>query len=52
VLGAVPAAPVSTPLSWSELTAKLDPARFNLKTIFRRLARQQQDPLAGLLDGA
>jgi hypothetical protein len=27
----------------------LDPAHFNLKTIFRRLARQKRDPLAGLV---
>jgi bifunctional non-homologous end joining protein LigD len=49
VVRAVPAAPVSTPLSWRELTAELDPARFNVKTIFRRLARQKQDPMAGLV---
>jgi bifunctional non-homologous end joining protein LigD len=49
VLRAVPGAPVSTPLGWRELTADLDPARFNLETIFRRLARQKHDPLAGLL---
>ena len=49
VLRAVPGAPVSTPLGWQELTAKLDPKAYNLKTIFRRLARQQRDPMAGLL---
>jgi bifunctional non-homologous end joining protein LigD len=48
VLRAVPGAPVSTPLNWSELTPALDPAQFNLKTIFRRLARQKRDPMAEL----
>ena len=48
-LRAVPAAPVSTPLRWQELQPALDPKAYNLKTIFRRLARQQSDPMAGLL---
>ena len=48
VLRAVPGAPVSTPLNWSELTPALNPADFNLKTIFRRLARQKQDAMAEL----
>jgi bifunctional non-homologous end joining protein LigD len=49
VVRAVPGAPVSTPLSWRELTPDLDPRQYNLKTIFRRLARQKQDPMAGLV---
>jgi bifunctional non-homologous end joining protein LigD len=49
VLRAVPGAPVSTPLRWQELTPTLDPRGYNLKTIFQRLARQQRDPMAGLL---
>jgi bifunctional non-homologous end joining protein LigD len=49
VLRAVPGAPVSTPLEWRELTANLDPKQFNLKTIFRRLARRKRDPMAGLV---
>src|SRR5438034_9834166 len=49
VLRAVPAASVSTPLEWRELTAELDPAQFNLPTIFRRLEKQKKDPAAGLL---
>jgi bifunctional non-homologous end joining protein LigD len=48
VLRAVPGAPVSTPLDWNELTPALDPARFNLRTIFRRLARRKSDPMAAL----
>jgi bifunctional non-homologous end joining protein LigD len=49
VLRAVPRATISTPLSWRELTARLDPGSFNPATIFRRLARQARDPLDGLL---
>jgi bifunctional non-homologous end joining protein LigD len=48
VLRAIAGAPVSTPLGWRELRPGLDPARFNLQTIFRRLARQKGDPLDGL----
>lgn len=48
VLRPVPGATVSTPLNWNELKAALTPARFTLKTIFRRLARQKRDPMAGL----
>src|SRR5205807_3829685 len=49
VLRAVPGAPVSTPLNWREVTPELNPADFNIKTIFRRLQRQKSDPMAGLL---
>jgi bifunctional non-homologous end joining protein LigD len=49
VLRAVPQATVSTPLTWAELTPALDPRRYNLKTIFRRLARQKTDPMASLV---
>jgi DNA polymerase Ligase (LigD) len=49
VLRAVSQATVSTPLTWSELTPALDPRRYNLKTIFRRLARQKNDPMAPLV---
>jgi bifunctional non-homologous end joining protein LigD len=40
-----PAAPVSTPLDWDEVDPRLDPARYNLRTIERRLA--SRDPWAG-----
>jgi bifunctional non-homologous end joining protein LigD len=40
---------VSTPLRWNEVTPKLDPTHFNLKTIFRRLAQQKSDPVARLV---
>jgi bifunctional non-homologous end joining protein LigD len=49
VLRAVPTASVSTPLEWREVTPTLDPTAFNLKSIFRRLAKQKKDPAAALL---
>ncbi len=49
VVRAVPQATVSTPLQWKELTPALDPGRFTVTTIFRRLTRQKKDPLAPLL---
>ena len=45
-----PAAPVSTPLRWSELTERLDPGRFTIRSVPRRMARLRQDPLAPVLD--
>jgi bifunctional non-homologous end joining protein LigD len=39
-----PRAPVSTPLDWDEVDVRLDPARYNLKTIERRVA--DADPWA------
>jgi bifunctional non-homologous end joining protein LigD len=50
VLRAIPQATVSTPLQWTELTSRLQPHKFNLRTIFRRLASQQTDPMAPLVD--
>jgi len=49
VVRAVPAATISTSLDCKELTGTLDPASFNFKTIFRRLAQQKRDPMAGLV---
>jgi bifunctional non-homologous end joining protein LigD len=49
VLRPVPGATVSTPLHWREVSPKLDPTAFNLKTLFRRLASQKRDPLGELL---
>ncbi|MGB7438384.1 MAG: non-homologous end-joining DNA ligase [Candidatus Acidiferrum sp.] len=40
-----PHAPVSTPLSWSEVTVKLDPASFNLGNFKTRL--RKTDPWSG-----
>jgi bifunctional non-homologous end joining protein LigD len=37
-----PKAPISTPLAWEEVDARLDPSRYNLRTFDRRLA--ERDP--------
>ncbi len=42
-----PGAPVATPVSWRELTARLDPARFEVKSVAARLARLTRDPWEG-----
>lgn len=44
-----PTATLSTPLQWRELTARLNPAGFNLKSIRNRLWRIKSDPMAPLL---
>ena len=38
-LRAIDGAPVSAPLKWSEITKKLDPLKFNLRTMPNRLAK-------------
>ena len=43
-----PRAPVSTPLAWSEVTARLDPARHTIKTVPDRFAKRA-DPLRDVL---
>lgn len=48
VARATPGATVSTPLRWSELTDALTPAKFDLRSIFRRLSRLKDDPIAPL----
>jgi len=48
-LRAVPGAGVSTPLSWTEISAGLVPARHNLSSVPERLA-QHGDPMAPLLE--
>jgi bifunctional non-homologous end joining protein LigD len=43
-----PGAPVSMPLPWSALSARLDPQRYTIKTALRRIEKQG-DPLRGVL---
>ncbi len=45
-----PGAPVSTPLSWSEVGPRLDVAKLNLRTVPRRLDRLKEDPLRDVLE--
>ena len=45
----LPGAPVSCPLRWSEVTAKLDPGRFTLKTAVKRFEKKA-DPLLPVVD--
>lgn len=44
-----PGAPVSAPLKWEELRSSLDPRKFNIKTMPRRMARLGEDPFLGAL---
>ncbi len=39
-LRAIDGAPVSAPLEWSEVTRRLDPSKFNLRTMPERLAKK------------
>ena len=43
-----PHAPVSMPLEWKQVTARLDPTKFTIKTAPARLAKTG-DPLSGAL---
>ncbi len=38
-------ATVSMPIAWNELTTKLEPKKFNLKTVPQILAKRKNDPL-------
>jgi len=44
-----PGAPVSAPLKWNELRSGLDPQKFNIRTMPRRMARLGEDPFLGAL---
>ncbi len=43
-----PGAPVAMPLPWDELTANLDPARFNVRSAAGFVAERKEDPWAGM----
>ncbi|MFT3917464.1 MAG: hypothetical protein QM704_26275 [Anaeromyxobacteraceae bacterium] len=45
-----PGAPVSTPLKWSEVNGKLDPARFTIRNALARAERLGDDPLRPVLE--
>ena len=45
-----PGATVATPVTWREVTAKLDPAAFTVMTVPARLARLRADPWKGFAD--
>ena len=49
VVRATPNAAVSTPLEWDELTARLRPETFDIKTALRRFKKQRKDPIASLV---
>ena len=42
-----PGAPVSVPVSWTELTPRLDPLQFTVRSVPRRLERLRRDPWEG-----
>jgi len=41
---------VSTPIEWSEVTEKLDPTRFTMRSVLERV-REKGDLFAGVLEG-
>jgi bifunctional non-homologous end joining protein LigD len=46
----LPGAPVSMPLAWREVNAKLRMSAYDLRSAPRRVARWKGDPLVGVLD--
>ena len=48
----VPGAQVSTPLRWSEVGARLDPAAFTIRSVVGRFEKLKADPLRPVLDEA
>ena len=48
----LPDAPVSMPLRWSEVNAKLDPRRYTIRNAVARMHKLGADPLAPVLGPA
>jgi bifunctional non-homologous end joining protein LigD len=46
----LPGAPVSTPITWREVTPKLDIRAFTIRTVPGRMKKLKQDPLIGIMD--
>jgi bifunctional non-homologous end joining protein LigD len=46
----LPGAPVSTPLSWSEVGPRLDVKKFSIRSVPQRLKQRKEDPLRGVLE--
>lgn len=51
VVRATAEATVSTPLRWEELSPSLDPTKYTVKSIFRRLGQLDEDLVEGLATG-
>ncbi|MGH7537626.1 MAG: DNA ligase, partial [Gemmatimonadales bacterium] len=45
----LPGAPVSTPLTWREVTPKLDIKSFTIRTVPARMRKLKEDPLWAVL---
>lgn len=45
-----PGATASTPLEWHEVDSRLDPSRFTIRTVPRRLRRMERDPMQPLVE--
>jgi bifunctional non-homologous end joining protein LigD len=46
----LPGAPVSTPITWREVTPKLDIRAFTIRNVPERMKKLKQDPLIGIMD--
>lgn len=46
----IPGAPVSIPLKWEELRPDLEPVKFNIKAVPRRMRRLAADPFLGAVN--